>query len=172
MKKIIITIWLTLLLFVAGSIFWYNDLVYQLPTPVPPNYKGTVSGQVIDLVAPLNAINNKPLFLHFFNPKCPWSRFSMATFRSLVKYYNGHVNFVIVVLSRKVYTIKEIQNKFDLNTPVFFNAAIATSCGVYSTHKLCCLTNSINYITGETITAAVIVRMKKRTMRKLQSQVC
>jgi hypothetical protein len=136
MKKIIITIWLILLLFSVGSMFWYNDLVYQLPTPVPPNYKGTVSGQVIDLVAPLKAVNNKPLFLHFFNPDCPCSRFNMVAFRSLVKHYNGRVNFVIVVLSRKVYTVKEIQNKFDLNTPVFFNAAIATSCGVYSTPQV------------------------------------
>jgi thioredoxin-related protein len=136
MKKTIVLIWLTLLLFVVGSIFWYSDLEYELPTPIPSNYKGTVSGQVIALDTPLKTMNNKPLFLHFFNPDCPCSRFNMAAFKALVKRYNEQVNFVIVVLSPKVYSVKEIQNKFGLNTPVFFNAAIAASCGVYSTPQV------------------------------------
>ena len=33
----------------------------------------------------------------------------------------------------KLYTAKEIQDKFDLTVPVLFDASIATSCGVYST---------------------------------------
>jgi thiol-disulfide isomerase/thioredoxin len=167
MKKIIVVIWLILLLFVVGSIFWYTDLVYQLPTPVPSNYKGTVSGQVIELGTPLKAMNDKPLFIHFFNPDCPCSRFNMATFKNLVKHYNGQVTFVIVVLSRKTYTVKEIQNKFDLNTPVFFNAAIATSCGVYSTPQVVLLNrqhklyyrgnyNSSRYCTDERMNYAKI----------------
>jgi hypothetical protein len=36
-------------------------------------------------------------------------------------------------MSNKEYTDKEIQNKFDINLPVLFDTAIASSCGVYST---------------------------------------
>jgi thiol-disulfide isomerase/thioredoxin len=76
---------------------------------------------------------NGPVFLHFFNPDCPCSRFNMLHFKSLVKEYGDEANFVIVVLNNKKYSEKEIQKKFGVALPVIFDESLATACGVYST---------------------------------------
>jgi len=128
-----VTIWLMLLVSVIGALFWYNELIYHLPTPIPDNYRSVNQGQVIKLSSELDRYTNKPLFLHFFNPICPCSRFNISNFKSLVKQYGSRVNFVVIVMSNKTYTAKEIQDKFDLDIPVLFDASIAQSCGVYST---------------------------------------
>ena len=133
MKKIIIIIWLMVLFSAIGALFWYNEWVYHLPTPVPTDYKPVYRGQPIALTGALKKYNGHPLFLHFFNPDCPCSRFNIANFKSLVKQYHGQVNFVIVVMNNKFYTAKQIQDKFDLNLPVLFDASLAPACGVYST---------------------------------------
>lgn len=128
-----VIIWLMLLFSAVGALFWYNEWVYHLPTPIPQNYKPVSQGKVIKLTGQLEADRSKPLFLHFFNPDCPCSRFNISNFKSLVRQYGGQVKFVIVVMNNKYYTAKAIQEKFDLDVPVLFDAAIATSCGVYST---------------------------------------
>jgi hypothetical protein len=133
MKKVMVVIWLMLLLSAIGALFWYNEWVYHLPTPVPSNYKPVSQGKIIKLNGLLEADHSKPLFIHFFNPDCPCSRFNISNFKSLVKQYGRKVNFVVVVMNNKYYTAKQIQDKFDLNIPVLFDASIATSCGVYST---------------------------------------
>jgi AhpC/TSA family len=133
MKKILVITWLMLLLSGVGALFWYNEWVYHLPTPVPENYKPVSQGKLIKLNGALKADYSKPLFLHFFNPDCPCSRFNITNFKSLVKQYSRQVDFAIIVMNNKHYTAKEIQNKFDLNVPVLFDASIATACGVYST---------------------------------------
>ena len=133
MTKLLVTIWLVLLFSAIGSLFWYNEWVYHLPTPVPQNYKPVYLGQAIELKGLLNKGNGKPVFLHFFNPDCPCSRFNIANFQSLVKQYSSQVNFFIVINSKKTFAIKAIQDKFDLDIPVLFSPAIAIACGVYST---------------------------------------
>ena len=133
MKKLIVTTWLMLLISAIAALFWYNDLVYHLPTPIPPHYVPVQHGSVIKLNNYLGRYKSKPLFLHFFNPVCPCSRFNVASFKSLVGQYSSQVTFVIVVMSNKKYTGKEIQDKFGINIPVLFDPSIAVSCGVYST---------------------------------------
>ncbi|HEX7845951.1 MAG TPA: hypothetical protein VF476_09145, partial [Chitinophagaceae bacterium] len=77
---------------------------------------------------------SKPLFLHFFNPDCPCSRFNVSYFKSLVKEYDHKINFAVVALVRKDrYTARDIQRKFDLDIPVVFDSSYAAACGVYST---------------------------------------
>jgi hypothetical protein len=133
MKKLMVIFWLILLFSSIGALFWYNEWVYHLPTPVPQNYKAVYPGQLIALKLPLNGDRSKPVFLHFFNPDCPCSRFNISNFQSLVKKYGSQVNFVIVIMSNKTFTVKAIQDKFNLNIPVLFDPSIAISCGVYST---------------------------------------
>jgi len=128
-----VVLWLMLLFSAVGALFWYNEWVYHLPTPVPENYKPVSQGKLIKLNGALEADHSKPLFLHFFNPDCPCSRFNISNFKSLVKQYGNHVNFVIIVMNNHFYTAKEVQAKFDLDVPVLFDASIATTCGVYST---------------------------------------
>jgi hypothetical protein len=133
MKRILVFAWLTFLAIGAAALFWYNEWQYSLPTPVPQNYHSVSFGQLIKPDAKLTFPNNKPVFLHFFNPDCPCSRFNIAHFKSLVKAYGNRVNFAVVLLTDKYCTAKSIQKKFDLDVPVVVDPAVALQCGVYST---------------------------------------
>jgi len=132
-KKILLAGWLLLLSVGVISIFWYNDWVYSLPTPVPVNYKPVATGQEIAAVAKINPDNGKPLFIHFFNPDCPCSKFNVSHFKSIVKEYGQLANFAIVVVSSKTYSKKDIQERFETTIPVYTDTSIADACGVYST---------------------------------------
>ena len=136
MKKVFVIIWLGVLLSAIGALFWYNELQYQLPTPVPENYKAIKPGELVKLSANLKADHGKPLFLHFFNPDCPCSRFNIKQFKALVGEYANSVKFVVVVMSNKTYSVEDIQQKFDLKIPVLFDKSIAPACGVYSTPQV------------------------------------
>lgn len=133
MRKAVVISWLGILVCIIAVIFWRNEWVYGLPTPVPPKYVAVRSGEKIDLSAYMPVGHHKPQFLHFFNPSCPCSRFNMPHFKSLVEEYGNAVNFAVVVMSDKSYSEKEIQTKYDLSIPVYFDSALAAGCGVYST---------------------------------------
>jgi thiol-disulfide isomerase/thioredoxin len=132
-KKTITIVWLLVIFSGMAYIFWYTDWKYSLPTPVPKQYHPVGTGAFVDLGGKLAVSGDKPVFLHFFNPDCPCSRFNMPYFKSLVRKYGDKVSFGIVVLNNKDYTAKEIQNKFDVDIPVSFDSTIAAACGVYST---------------------------------------
>jgi hypothetical protein len=110
-----------------------TDWQYSLPTPVPKNYHPVASGTPIALGDKLVLPDDKPVFIHFFNPDCPCSRFNIPFFRSLAKKYGDRVSFAIVVLNNNTYTAKKIRSKFDIDVPVSFDSTIAAACGVYST---------------------------------------
>lgn len=125
------------LLFVISSsiayIFWYTDWKYSLPTPVPKQYHPVATGTYVDLEGKLLVSGDKPVFLHFFNPDCPCSRFNIPYFKALIRKYGEKISFGIVVLNNKDYTARQIQSKFDVDIPVSFDSTIAAACGVYST---------------------------------------
>ncbi|WAC13179.1 TlpA family protein disulfide reductase [Dyadobacter pollutisoli] len=129
----LVTAWLTLLLSMVGALFWYNDWIYQLPTPVPKNYKPVAIGTQIDLGPKTAAGQHKPVFLHFYNPKCPCSRFNQSHFQSLVREYGQEIDFVVVVLSDQKYTAEKIQDKIGVDIDVIFDPSLAVRCGVYAT---------------------------------------
>lgn len=133
MKKALVFFWLVFLFSAIGCLFWYNDLIYQLPTPIPKDYKSIEKGSLIVFNKDLNKDHSKPVFLHFFNPDCPCSRFNIKHFKSLVKAYGDRIDFRVVVLSPKSFTQEIIQNKFGLQIPILFDATLAKACGVYST---------------------------------------
>lgn len=142
MKKGLVIGWLIMLFLVIAVLFWRSEWKYSLPTPVPVNYKDVKTGQTIDLssiaanLQPQTASAfKKPVFLHFFNPDCPCSRFNMVHFKSLVKEYGQEVDFAIVLVTDKQYTAGQIQHKFGLDhpLPVLSDSTLAASCGVYST---------------------------------------
>jgi hypothetical protein len=138
MKKGLVFGFLTLMFLGIAFLFWRNEWIYNLPTPVPEKYQPVDRGATIELPATLKSAaalksGPKPLFLHFFNPDCPCSRFNMTYFRTLVKQYGDQVDFAIVVLNNKDYTEDEVQRKYELRIPVLFDSSIAVRCGVYST---------------------------------------
>ena len=143
MRKWILIPWLILIFSAISFLFWHNEFKYSLPTPVPAKYQPVENGTVINVSNKVHAQNNKPVFFHFFNPDCPCSRFNIGYFKSLVTRYKDRVNFNIVVLSaNKNYTAKEIQEKFDIAIPVFFDSSIAVACGVYSTPQAALIDNN------------------------------
>jgi Iodothyronine deiodinase len=139
MRKAIVIVCLLLLFGGITALFWYNEWVYSLPTTIPENYRPVDTGSVIDLAGKFES-GNKPLFLHFFNPDCPCSRFNITHFKTLVKQYGRDVDFGIVVLTAKGYTASQIQDKFGVRIPVSFDSSIAAACGVYSTPQAVLIT--------------------------------
>jgi hypothetical protein len=133
MRKASVILFLSLVFLAIIALFWRNEWVYHLPTPIPQNYIPVRQGTAIDFKGKFGPDNGKPLFLHFFNPDCPCSRFNIGHFKSLVKRYGKEVNFGIVVMNNNDYTAAEICKKFDMHIPVSFDSAIAVACGVYST---------------------------------------
>jgi hypothetical protein len=134
MKKLILFSWLFVLLAAISYVLWHEDWKYSLPTPVPENYNASkpVNGKYLASV--LAPGSSSPLFLHFFNPECPCSRFNIPHFKSLVNKYGDRVKFAIVLMAADgKYTADDILKKFDLDIPVIINRGIADSCGVYST---------------------------------------
>ncbi|HYV93591.1 MAG TPA: hypothetical protein VE978_17585 [Chitinophagales bacterium] len=133
MRKGLLIIWLIILFAGISSLFWYNEWVYSLPTPVPKKHITRQMGEYVDISRQFQTDTAKPVFLHFFNPTCPCSKFNIPHFKSLVKKYGDRVTFAIVVMSKDSYSVEQIQNRFDLAIPVSFDTTLAISCGVYST---------------------------------------
>ena len=132
-KKILVGLWISLLFCAISLLFWQNELKYTLPTPVPKNYHEVAMGSTIDL-GKCWLTNNKPVFIHFFNPECPCSRFNIPHVSGLIKKYGDRINFKIVVLNQqKDFSIAAIQKKFDCDVPVYFDEKMAIKCGVFST---------------------------------------
>jgi hypothetical protein len=115
-------------------LFWHQEFKYNLPTPVPVNYKTVLPGNYIDSSVTGWLKKDKPLFIHFFNPDCPCSRFNITHFKSLVKKYGDRLNFgVVLVQTDNAYPIDYIKNKYGLNIPVSVDQSIAAACAVYAT---------------------------------------
>ena len=137
MRKKLAIVWLILLSLIIGGIFWRIEWQYGLPTPIPAHYQAVERGASIRLPSCAVALQqgDKPLFLHFFNPDCPCSRFNMPQFRALVQQYGDRVSFAIVVMGPKAFTATQLQEKFNLPhlIPVVQDSALAAACGVYST---------------------------------------
>ena len=134
MRKILVASWLLTLFSGIIYLFWYHEWKYALPTPVPQNYQSVKTGEHIDIAGKVKCEKNKPVFIHFFNPDCPCSRFNIPHFNSLVKKYGNQIIFSVVVINKsKEFTAEEIKNRFDLSVPVSFDTTIASACGVYST---------------------------------------
>ncbi|WP_342648591.1 redoxin domain-containing protein [Mucilaginibacter sp. CSA2-8R] len=117
----------------VASLFWYNDYIYNLPTPVPAGYVKVNTGQHIKLGKSIAPKNGKPLLLHFFNPDCPCSRFNIKHFKTLISTYGDQTNFVVVLMNNSKYSAAQVKEKFNLSVPVIDDAPLAKSCGVYST---------------------------------------
>jgi len=131
-RKILVGLWISLLFCAISFLFWQNEIKFTLPTPIPQNFHQIAIGNKVDLKCCIT--DNRPVFIHFFNPDCPCSRFNIPHVSGLIKKYGDRINFKIVVLNKKKnFTIEEIQKKFDAKIPVYFDKEIAENCGVFST---------------------------------------
>jgi thiol-disulfide isomerase/thioredoxin len=135
---------------IIGFLFWQSEWKYNLPTPVPEQYHAVNKGEHIDITAKFNPQKNEPVFLHFFNPDCPCSRFNMPHFKELAKTYGSKISFAVVVLTKdKDYTEAAIREKYGLTVPVLFDSLLAAACGVYSTPQAVLInTDQVLYYRG------------------------
>ena len=112
--------------------FWFQDWQYALPTPKP---KGLVQPAVGAALRPAGLTPDaRPLFLHFFNPDCPCSRFNLDHVRLLVHDYGTRVQFFAVVETQTEGGNTPLPN-YHLPMPALIDRGgrIAKRCGVYST---------------------------------------
>ena len=126
----------SLMLGIAGSALWYQDMRYALPTPRP---RGLVQAPVGSSLAAriqaagLDVPNGQPVALHFYNPDCPCSQFNLDHLRKLVRSYGSQVRFIAVVEGDR-HGLAAFDSA-GLNVPANLDShgAIAAACGVYST---------------------------------------
>ncbi|NOS90306.1 MAG: AhpC/TSA family protein [Cyclobacteriaceae bacterium] len=119
---------------IAGAIvfiFWNEEMKYALPTPVPHDYKSVAVGTPID--RPRFELPNTSMYLHFYNPDCPCSRFNAQHIRQLIRSHGDSVAAYVVVPTAD--DIEAAKKEFGeaLAFRVDINGALSGACGVYST---------------------------------------
>jgi hypothetical protein len=117
-----------------ASIFWYQEMQYLLPTPVPKGYRVVSPSEIIQFDSALIPQQQvKPKLLHFFSPECPCSRFNLKHFLSLEQKYNQAVDFYVVIAKREDVTSAKYMVGKDITIVVDRDEKLAKACGVYST---------------------------------------
>ena len=117
------------------TIFWNQQVQYLTPTTKPTNYVKVSLGTSVSL--PFIKEDTKPVFLHFYNPDCPCSKFNQDHFRQLVHQYQHQVNFYTIVPDNTEEPLSR-----ELNIPIVSdsNGVIADACGIYATPQAVVLT--------------------------------
>jgi hypothetical protein len=142
MRIAAVIISLTLVFGGIAAIFWYQELQYLMPTPVPKNYQVVLPNEVIAFDSALIPQQySKPRLLHFFSPDCPCSRFNLKHFLSLRKKFNREVDFFVVIAKREDVTSAKYMLATDVPIIVDKNEKLAKACGVYSTPQAALIQN-------------------------------
>lgn len=128
---------LSILLLIAcfsgiAAIFWEQEYQYSLPTPVPANYKAVPVGQAVSTRA-FSDLPEGPLFLHFYNPDCPCSRFNARHLKSLIRQYGDSVQLFIVVPTREAKRKAASEFGDEQHYLVDVRLQLAHAYGVYAT---------------------------------------
>ena len=129
-----LSIILTLILCSIGTLFWYQEVKYLLPTPVPQDYKIILTNEVLRFDNTLlSQKHSKPKLLHFFSPDCPCSRFNLKHFFSLKKKYHDEVDSYVVI--SRTESVEATKKMIDPDIPILIDTdkKLAKACGVYST---------------------------------------
>jgi hypothetical protein len=124
----------------VGYTLWEQDWKWGLPTPRPLHLKQPAPGTRLDLPATVLAHwtpgSTRPLFLHFFNPDCPCSRFNQDHVRDLIRAHRGKLTIVAVIEPEggTVSPRAVADAERELGVPVLLDAdgSLAKLVGVYS----------------------------------------
>lgn len=115
-----------------AAIFWQQEYQYSLPTPVPANYKAVPVGQAVSTRA-FSDLPEGPLFLHFYNPDCPCSRFNAKHLKSLIRQYRDSVQLFIIVPTHEAKRKAASEFGDEQHYLVDDNLQLAHAYGVYAT---------------------------------------
>lgn len=165
MKKIKNTKWFQRLALVACfglicavfAVFWWQEWQYLLPTPVPEGYQEVFVGKEIPQPVLLQFSDfqknkkqttkqkQKPIFLHFFSPFCPCSKFNIAHINYLVERYGDEIDFYAIIFNDSEYDMEfiDFSEKYDIPIPTILDQknTIASSCGIYATPQAAIITS-------------------------------
>ena len=134
MNRLIVSVVLLASLGGIACLFWSQELKYALPTPVPANFHDRAVAETIDLRKVSHFDKGRPVFLHFFNPDCPCSRFNIKHFKNLVAEYGNQVQVYAVIPAYadmdRARSMIELQQVTILQDHA---DSLAAACGVYST---------------------------------------
>lgn len=112
-----------------GFVFWQQELKYQRPTPIPENYHTVAVGAPIKFS---DLPKGEAVFLHFYNPDCPCSRFNTRHLKSIIRSYADSVSIVVVVPDRDA--LPKASREFEgVKILLDERGELARDCGVYST---------------------------------------
>lgn len=125
MRKGLILSIITFCFIAICVLLWKEYFRYSLPTSVPSNYISIKTGHHTSLFKEYR----DPVLLHFFNPKCPCSKFNSSYIQSLHRRYKDRITFLAVVEQAQINEYKGLFD-FDLITD---DGSIADSFGVYAT---------------------------------------
>ncbi|GAL84777.1 hypothetical protein MYP_2005 [Sporocytophaga myxococcoides] len=125
MRKGLIIFIVTFCFLAICALLWKEYFRYSLPTSVPSNYKFVNAG----LYTSLFKEYKDPILLHFFNPKCPCSKFNSSYIQSLHRRYKDRITFFAVVEQAH---IKDYKDQFDFKL-ITDDGSIADTFGVYAT---------------------------------------
>jgi hypothetical protein len=134
MRIVVVALILVAVFAGIASIFWYQEIQYLLPAPVPKDYRVVLPDEVIKFDSVLLPQRYaKPKLLHFFSPDCPCSRFNLKHFLSLHKTYREAIDFYVVIAKREDVTSAKYMVEKEITIVVDKNEKLAKACGVYST---------------------------------------
>ncbi|MBT1689127.1 TlpA family protein disulfide reductase [Dawidia soli] len=133
-KTMLLAFIILIVMLSVGFIFWQHELRYATPTPVPDGFVDVPLGAEIDLAA-WGISSDRSTLLHFFNPRCPCSKFNMNEFRALVREYNEQVDFFVILQTDDDDARDEFNAKYALDVPVIADrdGRISDMCGIYAT---------------------------------------
>jgi hypothetical protein len=138
-RQLTVSFLVLVLLGFAGRTMWEQDWKWGLPTPRPAQFKQPPIGARLalpEVVTTRWAAAGRPLFLHFFNPDCPCSRFNQDHVRDLIRAHRGRVAIIAVIEPEGAQVSPRAVERAerDLGVPVVLDAdgSLAKRVGVYS----------------------------------------
>ncbi len=136
MKQFLSLVIVILLFCSIVFIFWKQEWQYLVPTPIPKNYQAVLPTTNLSIDSIIKLDKTKPVFLHFFSPDCPCSKYNIVHFRYLVEKYRNKINFYAVLFSEDInYTKNDFISIYNVDIPIIMQngSKIAALCGVYAT---------------------------------------
>jgi len=148
MKKVVVAFILAGMFAAIVCIFWYQEIQYLLPTPIPKDYHVVIPNEIVQYDSVLIPQRQaRPKLLHFFDPDCPCSKFNIKHFYSLQRNYKDKIDFFVVVTDQE--KVERAKKLIDTDITILMDSRgmLAKACGVYSTPQAAIIqtTNQLYY---------------------------
>ena len=145
MRKSLAIFSLAVILGCITFLFYFQEVQYWLPTPIPKGFQTIAIGSEVELLDPHSG---KKKFIHFYNPNCPCSKFNQENYRALLRDYNQKFD-CYVVIQKTLDGLNDEEQTFlsglGASLIVDTNKEIAKAFGVYATPQIV-LTDESNKI--------------------------